>query len=65
MYGCKYGKLCDIVKVVVHNVRPAGHIRPAMGRQVARDVHQESDYIRYVTDIILAVAYTNNFTTPG
>jgi len=28
---------------VVHNVRPAGHIQPAMSPDVARDVQQEND----------------------
>jgi len=29
------------VTPVVHNVRPAGHIRPATGPRVARGVQQE------------------------
>ena len=32
---------CSSSTTVVHNVRPAGHIRPATSPDVARDVHQE------------------------
>ena len=35
----------------MHNVRPAGHLRPATSRQLAPEVQQEIDYFRYGTDI--------------
>ena len=37
---------------VVHNVRPAGHIRPAMSCHVARNVQQENGYFRYGTNTL-------------
>ena len=36
---------------VVHNVRPAGQIRPATSPEVARDVQQEKRLLRVGTDI--------------
>ena len=36
---------------VVHNVRRAGHIRPATIRLVYRDVHEENEQFRYGTEI--------------